>query len=128
MTTTTPPELTRQAVQAALIELLTTGPHHHAATPATLATVGQARLAAEHQHSTTDLSARCASDDRRLAALTRALGRIAAALLTPGTWDRPDPARLRPELADLAAVALAWLDTLPAHPDPSDGPDEQPPF
>jgi hypothetical protein len=115
---------TRQAVHAALVELLTTGQHHHAATPDTLAAVGDTRRTLAAEHGSHDPARAGASDEHRLAALTNSVGQIGSALFSAnslGEW--PDPVRLYRALAELAAVALGWLDALP---DGSDG--EEPPF
>ncbi|MGH3903082.1 MAG: hypothetical protein ACRDTE_02610 [Pseudonocardiaceae bacterium] len=125
-TTTTPDPTapTRDAVHAALLELLTTGQHHHhAATPDTLSAVGDTRRILAAEHGTGDPAGRDAPDERRLAALTQALGETAAALaeLDESPW-APDPAQLLAALTELAALTLAWLDTLPPHdPDPWHG-------
>ena len=119
------PILTRQAVHTALVELLTTGQHHHAATPATLTAVGEARQSLATL--THDPAAPGTREAHRLAALTRALGDLGAALFATPTGRRPDPARLHPALGELAAVALGWLDILP-EPDPDPwGQDEKEP-
>lgn len=91
--------LTRDMVQTALIELLTIGQHHYAATTATLDTVGDARQSTGH----------LADDRQRLAVLSHALDMVGGTL----TVLPSDIAELRRGLADLAAVALSWLDVLP---------------
>lgn len=128
MTTTDTGTPTRDAVRAALVDLLTTGQHHHAATPTTLTTIGQTRRALAQQHGTTDPAARCAPPERRLAALTTALGVVGGALFTATPWRPLDTARQRTGLAELAAVALGWLDALPPPDPPDTGPDDEPPF
>jgi hypothetical protein len=107
------------AVRTALIDLLTTGQHHDAATTATLRAVGTTRthLAALHQHSRHNPIARYAQPEDRHAALSSALGVIAGTLLADRGPNHATP--LRASLTTLAAVALAWLDTLP-HPNPAD--------
>jgi hypothetical protein len=114
---TTPDALTRQAVHTALVELLTTGQHHHAVTPATLAAVGDTRRTLAAEHGSHDPARAGAGDEHRLAALTNSLGQIGSALFyasSLGEW--PDPVRLYSALAELAAVALGWLDALPDPP------------
>ncbi|MGH2803330.1 MAG: hypothetical protein ACRDL4_09845 [Thermoleophilaceae bacterium] len=124
------PIATRDAVHAALVELLTTGQHHHAATPHTLTAVGDTRRTLAAEYGTSDPAGAHASHDRRLAALTRALGGLGVALFTATSAEyrrQPDPARMHAALTELAAITLGWLDTLPTHqPDPWDG--EQAPF
>ena len=113
------------AVRAALVELLTTSQHHHAATPAALAAIGATRVALADTHHTHDPAARYAPPERRLDALTAALGAVGTALfgVAPG---RPlNIAALHTALHELAAVALGWLDTLPT---PSDSDDGEEPF
>jgi hypothetical protein len=119
--------VTREAVRAALIELLTTtDQHHHAATRATLTAVGDTRRVLAELHRAHDPAARHAPDHDRHAALSSALGDIGRALLT--THPHPDPTRLRAGLTVLAAVALGWLDTLPTTTTDhdADGPDAEP--
>jgi hypothetical protein len=125
MTTTNTTDAVRipvcDTVRAALIDLLTTGQHHDAATTATLRAVGATRsaLVELHQFSRHNPVRRHALADDRHAALSSALGDIARTLLA----DRRHAysTELRAGLTTLAAVTLAWLDTLP-HPD--DGDDE----
>lgn len=144
MTTTTTAEDTIRipicdAVRTALVELLTTGQHHHAATPTTLTQVGRARQTLDELHRTRNPVSRYATDEDRHVALSSALGDIAHALLTARPSHAPDPTELRAGLTTLTAIALAWLDTLPApterpessdeghqHDDGSDGPDAEP--
>jgi len=114
------------AVRAALVELLTTGQHHHAATPATLAAIGATRAALDQTHGTRDPAARYAPPERRLVALTAALGAIGTALADADPWNHLNTTILRAGLCDLAAVALGWLDTLPTPPDNADGDGEEP--
>ena len=116
------------AIRAALVELLTTGQHHHAATPATLAAIGATRTALDQTHGTRDPAARYAPPEQRLVALTAALGAIGTALADANPWNQLNTTILRTGLCDLAAVALGWLDTLPT-PTTSDdtrGDDEEP--
>jgi hypothetical protein len=126
-TTNTTTDTTRipicDAVRIALIDLLTTGQHHDAATTATLRAIGTTRthLAALHQHNRHNPIARYAQSEDRHAALSSALGDTARALLAEQPF--PDITLLRAGLTTLAAVALAWLDTLP-HPNPADPDDE----
>lgn len=113
--------VTWEAVRVALVDLLTIGQHHQAATLATLAAVGDTRHALANQHGMHDPAAHFAPDDRRLAALTQALDAVGGALIVVPQPRRPDTAGLRDGLAELAAVALGWLDALP-DPEPDDGP------
>jgi hypothetical protein len=109
------------AVRTALVDLLTTGQHHDAATPATLTAIGAARRALAELHGAWNPASRCAHDEDRHVALSSALGDIARALLTARPGHVPDPTELRAGLTTLTAVALAWLDTLPApNPEPND--------
>ena len=117
MTTTAPDTA---AIRAALVELLTTGQHHHAATPATLAAVGATRTALDQTHRTRDPAARYAPPERRLTALATALGAVGTALGDPDPWNQLNITILRAGLCDLAAVALGWLDTLPIPTTPGD--------
>jgi hypothetical protein len=120
-TTNTTTDTTRipvcDAVRTALIDLLTTGQHHNAATTATLRAVGATRTALVelHQCSRRNPVAHYASVEDRHAALSSALGDTARALLVEHSF--PDTTLLWAGLTTLAAVALAWLDTLP-HPNP----------
>ena len=123
----TTPTLDTAAVRAALVELLTTGHHHHAATPATLAAVGATRTALDQTHRTRDPAARYAPPERRLTALATALGAVGTALGDPDPWNQLNTTILRAGLCDLAAVALGWLDTLPTPPNSAD-PDSEEPF
>jgi hypothetical protein len=121
------------AVRAALVGLLTTGQHHHAATPATLTAVGYTRAAlADRDDDTAHCAVSCACPPEwRLTALTAALGVISDALLSATPRHPLDTAQLRTGLAELAAIALGWLDTLPDHPIPRplhDDPDDFMPF
>jgi hypothetical protein len=108
---------TRDTVRTALLELLTTGPNHHAAQAATLDAVGAARRTLATHRTTPNPCARTARDKTRQAALSCALTDV---LLTAPR----DPAALRAALAELAAVALGWLDALPDTPDAE--PDAEP--
>ena len=115
------------AVRTALIELLTTGQHHHAATPTTLTQVGHARRTLAELHPTHNPAGHYAGNPDRHAALSSALGDIARALLSAHPRREPDTTQLRAGLTVLAAVALAWLDTLPTpneHDDPDPYPDD----
>jgi hypothetical protein len=123
------------AVRVALVELLTTGQHHHAATPTTLAAVGHTRRGLATRHPAHDPAGHFAYDHDRHAALSSALGDITTALLTARYHRHPDPTRLRAGLSALAAIALGWLDILPTPPGentdpdydrPYDGPDAEP--
>ena len=129
MTTTDTTDTVRipicDAVRVALIELLTTGQHHHAATPTTLATIDQARQELAALHRAHDPAGRYAYDQDRPTALSSALGDIGAALFGARPHRRPDPARQRAGLGVRAAIALGWLDALP-HPDDHDSPDDGP--
>jgi hypothetical protein len=116
------------AVRVALVELLTTGQHHYAATPPTLATVGQARRELAARHHGDDPAARHAPFFTRHAALSSALGDVGAALLTAGPHRLPDPAIVRAGLSVLAAVALSWLDILPTPPGHNTDPDYDGPY
>ncbi|MGH4020514.1 MAG: hypothetical protein ACRDT0_15015 [Pseudonocardiaceae bacterium] len=119
-TTTTP---TSVDVRAALLELLTTGQHHRAATPATLAAVGDTRATLATEHGDHDPTGTWAPHPDRLAALATALGELGAALAgCRGRNRRPDPARLHPALTALAAVALGWLDALAYQTDDDESP------
>jgi NTP pyrophosphatase (non-canonical NTP hydrolase) len=112
----TPPDMTaavtRGAVRAALVDLLTTGQHHHAATEATLTAVGDARAALAGQHGSADPAASCAAPEWRLTTLIVALGFISSALFNTTEWQPPDTAQLRTGLTELAAITLGWLDAL----------------
>jgi hypothetical protein len=100
--------VTCDAVRAALVDLLTIGQHHHAATPGTLSAIGDTRRALSHQHGTQDPTAHYA----------QALDAVNGALAVVPQPRQPDAAGLRHGLTELAAVALGWLDTLdPSHPD-----------
>jgi ferric-dicitrate binding protein FerR (iron transport regulator) len=128
-TPVTSPATDIAAVRAALVELLTTGQHHHAATPATLAAIGATRSALAETHHTHDPSASCAPPERRLAALAAALGATGAALFAAAPWQPLDTAALRTGLCELAGIALGWLDALPTPTNPTnenDGGDEEP--
>ena len=108
---TTPTDtVTRDAVRAALVDLLTIGQHHHAATPTTLTAVGHTRRALAHHHDTHNPTAH---PDQRLAALTQALDAVNDALIVIPHPRHPDTTDLRDGLTELAALALGWLDTLP---------------
>lgn len=123
------------AVRTALIELLTAGPRTFgAATPATLHAIGATRTAlttTHHANTHNPLTLHAADRDRHLA-LTRVLGHIAHTLLHPQDPDLAEIHDLNPRQADLvelhshlttlAAITLAWLDTLPALPQPPDDP------
>ncbi len=127
MTTTGAP--TRDAVSVALIELLSTSEHPDAATSATLAAIADTRRDLAALHGPNDPVARYAPERDRHAPLSSALGDISKALLAAYPYHHTDPWRLRAGLTVLAAVALAWLDTLPQHPDPhnsDDRPDAEP--
>jgi hypothetical protein len=120
--TTSADTVTWSAVRAALVGLLTTGQHHHAATPATLTAVGDTRAALADRDFIAD------PPERRLSALTVALGVTGDALLSAPPWQPPDTAQLRTGLTELAAIALEWLDTMPDHPLPLPQPDDFMPF
>jgi hypothetical protein len=108
---TTPPDtVTRDAVRAALVDLLTIGQHHHAATPATLTAVGHTRRALTHHHNP---AVHDDHEDQRLAALTQALDAVNDALIVIPHPRHPETTELRDGLTELAALALGWLDTLP---------------
>jgi hypothetical protein len=85
-------------------------------TPATLTAVGDARAALADRHGADDPAASRACPEWRLTALTTALSVISGALFSATPWQPPDTAALRTGLAELAAIALGWLDTLPGHP------------
>jgi hypothetical protein len=112
-----------EAVRTALIDLLTTGPHHDAATTATLRAVAATRTRLAQHTGRNRPVARYALAEDRHTALSSALGDIAHALRTERPI--PDYPQLYTGLSTLAAVALAWLDALP-HPDddPADEDDE----
>jgi hypothetical protein len=93
------------AVRAALVELLTIGQHHHAATRTALAT--------KHPHADYDPTAVFAAPERRLVTLAAALGTVGAALADTDPYNQLNITILRAGLCDLAAVTLSWLDTLP---------------
>jgi hypothetical protein len=116
------------AVRTALLDLLTTGQHHDAATPATLTAIGRARRTLTKVHGTQNPASRYADDEDRHLALSSALGDIASALLTARPSHVPDPTELRAGLTTLTAVALAWLDTLPTPPRDNDDPDDDGPY
>jgi hypothetical protein len=134
MTTTDPTSTpTRETVRLALIELLNTGEHPGAATPATLAAVADTRRDLTALHGPHDPAAHHAPERDRHAALSSALGDIGKALLTAHHHHdhHTDPWRLRAGLTVLTAVALGWLDTLPHTDDPEpdefdDRPDTEP--
>jgi len=122
MTTTDTPA-TSDAVRAALLDLLSTGQHHHAATPATLTAVGQVRQALATGR-TRDSAGRWGYPDR-LAALAVALGEVATALDGCHAQSRhPDPTQLHSALTGLAALALGWLDATPPPPTASQSDDQ----
>lgn len=110
--------LTRDTVRAALVELLTIGQHHHAATPATLTAVGDTRQALDTQHGNQHPADHSVDDHQRLAALSQALATVGGALIAVPQPRRPDTSGLHDGLTELAAVALGWLDALPnpSHP------------
>jgi len=112
----------RKVIRTTLIDLLSTD-QHPAASPATLTAVRQARQD-EAERSTdpeTDSSVgRHAPAPHRHAALSRALGLISTELHDAHPAGQPDPTVLHTGLTTLAAIALAWLDTLPT-------PDTDPP-
>jgi hypothetical protein len=114
----------------ALVELLTIGQHHHAATSATLTTVGVTRRALAAQHGISDPTNPWSSPEWRLAALTKALGMVADEVFTPTAPGSQPSAHLPRGLAELAAVALGWLDALPTLTPVTDAadPDDEPPF
>jgi hypothetical protein len=112
---TTPTEaLTREAVRAALVELLTVGQHHNAASPATLTVVGSTRRTRAD---------RVPHGGHRLKDLNHALNAVAKAFVALRTPNSHTTA-LREGLTELAAVALSWLDTItdPPQPDPDTEP------
>lgn len=114
--------LTRDAVRDALVELLTIGQHHHAATHPTLTAVGHTRQALAVQHGNQHPAAHSTDDHQRLAALSQALATVGGALIAVPHPRRPDTTGLRNGLTELAAVALGWLDTLSDPPRPADQP------
>lgn len=95
--------ITSETVRAALIELLTLGQHHHAATHTTLTAIGDTRRTL----------APSADDNQRLAALSQALATVGGALITVPHPRHPDTTGLREGLTEMAAITLGWLDTLP---------------
>lgn len=97
--------LTSETVRVALVELLTVGQHHHAASHATLNAVGDSRRARGD---------RVVDEDQRFKALDRSLGAVARALIVALQPPGSDTAALRDALSELAATALGWLDTIPA--------------
>lgn len=122
----TTPTTDTAAVRAALVELLTTGQHHHAAPPTTLAAIGATRAALDHTHGTRDPAARYAPSERRLAALTAALGAVGTVLADADPYNQLNITILRAGLCDLAAIALGWLDTLPTPPNNDSDGDKEP--
>lgn len=114
-----------EAIRAALIELLLPDPYSEAATPTTLAAIICTRR--EFTESCTDPSTNplspLAPASLRHAGLTQALGTIGLALLN-AHHHRPHTDCLHAGLADLAAIALAWLDALDHTPEPDDGEDD----
>jgi hypothetical protein len=118
----------RETVRLALIELLSTGEHPGAATPATLTAIADTRHDLAALHGLNNPAAHYAPESDRHAALSSALGDIGKALLTTRHHRYTDAWRLRAGLTVLAAIALAWLDTLPhlnPH-EPDDRPDAEP--
>jgi hypothetical protein len=106
-----------EAVRTTLVELLTLGQHHYAATPRTLTLIGNARRnLAQHYGAAHNPAGLCATDHERLTALGTGMGDLATTLhINPPPYS-PDPTELRASLSFLAAVALGWLDTLPSPP------------
>jgi hypothetical protein len=96
----------RASVRAALVDLLTHGPHPDTATPGVLADVGaeRARRAAEPP----DPWSAPRTDLERLANLTAETGVVGAALAT-GRGPTADH-HMYAALTVLAATVLAWLD------------------
>jgi hypothetical protein len=103
-----------EAVRTALIDLLTTGEHHDAASVATLRAVASTRASLAQHTGRHRPVARYALAEDRHTALSSALGDVAHALCTERPI--PDYDQLYAGLTTLAAVALAWLDALP-HPE-----------
>jgi hypothetical protein len=110
-----------EAVRGALLELLTIGQYHDAATPATLRAVGATRtaLAKLDPRSRHNPVASDAHNLARHVALKNALADTVGAL-----YLLPDTTHLRVGLSTLAAVALAWLDALCDDTPTGGGPDE----
>jgi hypothetical protein len=105
---TTPTEAqTRETVRVALVDLLTVGQHHHAASHTTLSAVGDTRRS---------MADRLVQDAQWLRSLSEALTAVTGAFVAGRTP--------RDGLAELAAVALCWLDTIPGprQPDPDTEP------
>ncbi|HEX6405145.1 MAG TPA: hypothetical protein VF003_18630 [Pseudonocardiaceae bacterium] len=105
--TTSTEALTRETIRVALVELLTVGQHHNAASHTTLSAVGDTRRS---------MADRFVHDDQRLRALSGALTAVTKAFVAEQTP--------RDGLAELAAIALGWLDTIPGprQPDPDTKP------
>ncbi|MBV8996817.1 MAG: hypothetical protein JO287_24630, partial [Pseudonocardiales bacterium] len=81
----------------------------------------------DQTHGTRDPAARYAPPERRLAALTAALGATGEGLFAAVPGRPLHTAALHAGLCELAAIALGWLDTLPTPPDhDTDNDDEQP--
>jgi hypothetical protein len=116
------------SLRTALVELLTKGQHHDAATPAVLAAVGQERREREAQRDQWTRE----GDHHHLATLTTRLGEVAH-LLTAAVHDdttrspRAWLAVLRTNLTRLSADTLAWLDNLAARVGEGE-PTDEPPF
>ncbi|MBV9140042.1 MAG: hypothetical protein JO115_03850 [Pseudonocardiales bacterium] len=112
----------RDAIRSALFDLLTTD-QHPAASPDTLTAVADTRQGLTARYTDPDNDSSVGPHTpapHRHAALSRALGLIGGELLDAGPTGQPDPTVLHHGLTTLAAVALAWLDTLPT-------PDDSPP-
>jgi hypothetical protein len=110
--------LTSDTVRAALIELLTIGQHHHAATHTTLTAVGDTRRTLAALHDTHHPTAQFADDNQRIGALAHALDMVGDALNATLHPQHPDTAELRDGLTELAALTLDWLDALTDPPQP----------
>ncbi|MGO1049189.1 hypothetical protein [Crossiella sp. CA198] len=109
-------------IAATLVELLTTGQHFHAATPAVLAAVGAERVRQRAKHGVHAPDSPSMNNHERLVVLVEEVGEIARAMSHDGTL-----AGLCSELTQVAAVVLAWLDALAE--DPAEQEDwEEPPF
>ena len=115
--TTTDPAALRHAVRTTLIELLVPGERSGTASTATLDAVAEARRDLAALHGPRNPTAHHAPDHDRHTALSAALGDIGKALLAH-PHQHPEPWRLRTGLSVLAAITLAWLDTLPHPHDP----------
>lgn len=112
-----------QAARAALLELVTHGPHPGLGDSDTLDEVAAERRRLAKAGSARNPAAEYATPAVRLSLLTEALADVARVVAVPDALDSP-----RDELIHVAAVALAWLDRCPRATDDQDEWGEEPPF